>query len=425
MVARDRLLPWAVGLVPALAVIARTPEVSPDTASYLANSSSRPPVYPLLLDLASLLPASVELRAVIAAQVLLTVWGAVRLARWFARSFGTSRLPEALVVLVAAMPAFLLGTWVLTDVLAYALLLHAVVPLLEALQTRAARPLVAAATLLALAMMTRPHYLFAVPPLLAVAGALLVWRRRAAVASVAGSIAILLAISPVQRLYHLAVSGEARSSSLLGIQLLTVAAYVSAPEDAAAVQDADARALTSEVLAAIRAEGLTPEQAAHSLSPYSHFRAVYNDICWKIVVPRWKAAHAPDRRSTLDDLDAMNRATTGAALDLFRAHPLRLLAHMGRQLQAAEGLLLVLFAAFLLVAATRAAVSRGRDPYWTPALAVGLLHASNLCLVVLVEPPMPRYTFPTGTLLVVTVLAGLARSASLPPAGSTPLEGTT
>lgn len=419
MVGRDKLLPWAVALVPSLATIARTPAVSNDTASYVANGTSRPPVYPLLLDLASVLPASLELRAVVAFQVLLTAWGAVRLARWLAGSFGLGRLAQLLVVVVAVLPAALLGAYVLTDVLAYALLLHAMVPLLEAVRARTARPLVPAAALVALAVMTRPHYLFVVPLLLAVAALVLVWRRRAALAGVAGAVIILLAIGPAERLYHLAASGEARSSSLLGIQLLTVATYISAPADAAAVRDPAARAFTEHVLAEIRARGLTPEQADHPMSPYSHFRAVYNDICWGIVAPGWKAAHAPDRRLTLDDLAAMNGATTSAALDLFRAHPLRLLAHMGRQLQASEGLLLVLYVAFLALAAVRAAATRARDPWWTAALTVGLLHACNLGLVVLVEPPMPRYTFPTGTLLVIILLAGIARPPTTPAAHAT------
>ncbi len=218
---------------------ARSAQVTGDTDSYTLHLHKRTPGYPLFLDLARLVSTGDGMKA---AQVLQTAAGTVAalcLSLFLGAGLGATRwlyLVHALLL----FPVVRLGKIIGPESLCYALFLLFLVALGQA----ARRPSGAAVGRMLAAMvalvLTRPQFLFLYPVVLL----FLVWlafafrRRWSQRAAWAGLLAAALLIPPAaQRTYNYVFSGKAQDYSIIGWQLLTVAAYVADDDVAGQIGD--------------------------------------------------------------------------------------------------------------------------------------------------------------------------------------------
>jgi hypothetical protein len=405
--------------------------LKPDSRSYLRADVHRSAGYPALIALVRRIFGRSMLPALVAIQAALGLAAATALALYLGRRFRLG-VPTALLVLAILLSPYWtlsVGNLVLSQALAYPLLLLAFRFLVSGVADRRERDLFVYLALAFGCVLVRPQFLFVhsislVAVFCAVRGASRVSHRVLLAGALAAS---LLAPSVIDRTWRWAHYGHFAGLPYLGQQLVTGAVYLAQPDDAR-LFEGKTRELFLQIHEQAEREHLLepPKLERHALHvlpgvrvsvmDVRHFDYVYNKIAWRIAFETAARIFCPgcDRAAQFYAVDPPLREISFA---LMKAHAgKRLELYLSSLLVATTPVeWLVLIVAF--AAALHAAVSRNEPAGMALALAV-LLHVSNLALVALVEPELDRYTFSTASIYLVSLVLFLHSAAAGRPASA-------
>ena len=388
-----------------------------DSPGYIDGKVFRTPVYPLLLELArALFGPDAGLTAVFLLQTLFGCGVAALFVRRLARRFALPTWLEILVLLAFLEPFYgylRLGNRILTEPIAYGLLLLVVDRLLAWLESRSGRDGLLICVLTAVAILHRPQFLFLLPAegltLLAVTVPRREWRRLAAgLAALAATLAtVSLADQGVRWLRH----GRFTSVPFTGTQLSVAALYLARPEDAE-LFEAELRDHFVALQGAVAASGLSapaaaPDRGARAL--LRGYERVYNPLLWHTVLPLLCERTSGSGCDSADDYLASEAILIELSPPLLARHAGDWAALVGVGLVRHPGLWYLIAAALVLTAGGR----RLSAPVRRALTLVATLAAANLGLVALVEPVLKRYSFYTDlptVALTAVALVDLART---------------
>lgn len=398
-----------------VALLSMSPEIQPDTASYIAHSPERAPLYPYLLDL---------FRALFGEGLAAQIWlahlqtaGLVAACAFFAlrvgRALGLSLPLRHVLFLMLALPGLKFASVLLTESLGYTLIIAFWALLAEdVLIGRNHRTWLC--ILCGLGVLLRPQFLF-LPVFL---GTFLLVRlacRRdgASVLSLVLLAVIMAGAVTLRGAENKVRHGSFATASSGGIHLLSSLLYISVPADASALSDPVARGLFEQVQAEAEARQLTRRYWNASRA---HFEDALVGLVFDVVRPelaaRMPAGLNASERALREDQLAMS-----TALPLLAHMPGRYLELLSRKLYDGQPFyyaLLVLGGALCFAHSLRTG-SR-------PTLLLGLA-AAHSCLsygvILLVGSYALRYIFPAEAVyLTLTLAVGLRLCGPSDPGGS-------
>lgn len=387
----------------------RTPLLTPDSPDYLEHLIYRPPLTPLLYDVARLF-GPLQLRAAVSLQMMIGVAAAALLARSLLRAAGvSSRLPAAATFYILVAPHLQHAAYIMSDSLAYSLLSLAVARALDCAVAPSPRALIAAAGWTVAAAATRSQLTFLVP--LLVAGiALYAWRRRAWKAP-ALALAVVVAGALLQPTYNLVFHHRFVALRAGGVHWLGVVLFVSEPGDLAAVPDGAERDFATTVYERARDRHLLRSQLPLYMPEAHHFDRSFDAIAWTTVAqsycdlvlrrPVGAQASAIARNMSPDEWRAFDRFTSDIARHLLRRAWPRYLVHIATCARQVCGVTLGIATALLAVGLVGLRRARARSLLLVFA---GGLWLCDLLAISLVQDVRARYTFPFDVLLIVAAL---------------------
>lgn len=400
------LTAWGMAVFASLLAALRGPSFAPDSESYLRHSPARPAGYEIFLDVTRALGGG-GLRLTVFLQSLLMLSAAgflihrirVRLHVPFAAS---------LLMWILVAPAWLaFATVILSESLALALLLFGFAEGVEALVDGRDRHILFAIAATAGATFVRTQFLFAWPVLCAGVAVHVVRHRGAGAARLLALSLLLFAIGPVAgRVYALARTGNASRTSLTGLQVATVGAFLAEPADAETFEDAQdvraARIILKDLYAKHELASTNPTGEPSAM----YLGLVYNDIWRGTIMPALsEGGHEP---ATAGEWDHLNTTSLRLGLGLLRRHPMRYATHVASLLWSYYRYLLLAISVAFAAAAAR--IRESGNPVWKVGVVVGGLWYANILTVCMIEIPMARYSCYTDILVGIWLVAALAKS---------------
>jgi len=400
----------------ALVLLAVSPEVQPDTGSYLGHSPERAPLYPYILD------------------AFLALFGEGSAFAWLARTqaacliaacaFLATRVGRALALdvpwrhvlfLILALPGLKFVAVILTEPLGYALLVVFWTLLAEEVLTARATHSWKLSALCALGLLLRPQLLF-LPALLGVfwVAQALVRRDGASLVRLGVLLLCLGAVMGIRGGENQLRHGSFSTASSGGIHLLSSLLYIAVPADAAAIHEPAAREFFLDTLARAEARHLT---RAHWDKSRAHFDVAMERIVFDVVRPAFKE-HVALKVGQAGQAQFEDRLAMSAAVPLLVHMPGRYLVLLARKAYDGQP-----FYYALVVLTGALALAHGLRAGSRPALlfAMAALHSCMSYGVILLAGVYSlRYILPAeAILLALTLAVGRALLvASAPTAGS-------
>jgi hypothetical protein len=387
----------------------RGPILTPDSADYLEHLIYRPPLTPLVYDVARL-GGPLRLYFAVSLQMMIGVAAALVLARSLVRAAGvSSRLVAVATFYILVAPHLQHAMFIMSDSLAYSLLSLAVAYGLDCAVAPTPRALVCCTGWTALAVATRSQLLFLFP-ILVVGIALYAYTRRT-FRPAALAMALLAASTLLQPTYNLVFHGRFLALKAGGVHWLGVVLFVTEPNDLAAVPDGAERAFATAVFERARERHLLRSQLPLYMPEAHHFDRSFDAIAWTTVAqsycdlvlrrPVGAQASAIVRAMSPDEWRAFDHFTSDIARHLLRQSWWRYLRHIATCAREVTGVALGIAAALFFVGA--AGVRRRRGPALVLLFAAGLW-LCNLVAISLVQDLRFRYTFPFDVMLIVAAL---------------------
>lgn len=409
----------------------RPPVLTPDSADYLEHLIYRPPLTPLLYDVARLF-GPLQLRAAVALQMIIGVLAAARLAQSMLRAAGvTSRLVAVAAFYILFAPQLQHGAYIMSDSLAYSLLSLAVAHGIDCAAAPSGRALVATTGWTVAAVATRSQLLFLMPLVVAGIALDLAAARRRALKPAALALGIVAASALLQPTYNLAFHGRFLALKAGGVHWLGVVLFVTEPGDLGAVPDGPERAFATTVFERARARQLLRAQLPLYMPEAHHFDRSFDALAWTTVAqsycdlvlvrPVGAQASAIVRAMSPDEWRTFDRFTSDIALHLLRRSWPRYLVHIATCARQFAGVAIGIAAALLACAGFGLRRARGRAVL---LLLTAGLWLCNLVAISLVQDLRFRYTFPFDVmLLVAALLCGWTFVSRSETRDSTPEDG--
>lgn len=274
----------ACSVATTLALLAVSPGVQPDTASYLKFSPERGILYPLLLDFFRLAaPSGSALAWVARFQGACIAAAAAFFALRVGHLLNLDKAWRYVLYLLITLPGLGFAGNILTEPLTYAgVSLFWVLCLEHSLAPGLWRAL-AVALFSALLILHRPHLL----PLVAFFGLVQLWglarHRRLIHAGALGLLVLsLVAANTVQNHVRAELTGDSRVASTLGSHVLANMLYVAHPEDAALFREEGQRKVFQEALRLSEEKGYTRLKWDKTAS---HIATSINRVFYEAVLP--------------------------------------------------------------------------------------------------------------------------------------------
>jgi hypothetical protein len=421
---KGSLVLGALVVAVAVRVVAVGPLQGKDSVGYLEGAAFRSPLYPLFLESIGLVFGGWRDGAVVAIQLLVTLVAVAALAATLRKTLGLSTAGTLLCAGFFLLPLVggRVANYLLTESLAYALFLVAFKYLVTGVLAGERRAFALFLAFAALAVLTRPQFvfLFAVAAVVALVPGLApgpARRRLALLGLLAGTVAVT---GLAEAGYRYARDGEFAYVPFTGIQMMASALYVSQPDDHRLFAEPDASFFRRVRTRLGEARLLAADNPRpRGISRYSeHYASHYNTIVWRVLVPEMRGRW-PDRAARDDTLLlAADRRLVGMSLRVLAHNLPAYLRLYASNLLSRTGT----YYAILLAAALGGAVvvfHRTRDPLAGALLLALFAHGFNHALVAALQSMVFRYTFYTDVvhlpLLILFLLRGLDRR---PPAAS-------
>ena len=425
--AASRLVSWttvalaACSVATAVALLALPPEIQPDTASYLAHSPERAPLYPYLLDLFRALfgPGPGAWVWLARLQTASLAAASAFFARHLGRALDLSLAWRNALFLLLALPGLKFAAVLITEPLGYVLLIVFWALLAEQVLTGRDRRLWLCA-LCGLGLLLRPQFVF-LPVFLGVILFVRALYRRDG-ASLVGLALLALVLAGVVALRGAetqARHGAFSTASSGGVHLLSSLLYIAEAGDAAAIPDPAARELFLDTLSRAQARRLTRASWDKSRA---HFDVAMEGLVFDVVRPalglRVAAADAgPAGQARLEDSLAMS-----VAAPLLEHMPGRFIGLLARKFYDGQPFYYALIVIGGLLALARS-LRAGSRPCLLFAMAT--LHSClSYGVILLAGVYSLRYILPAeAILLAVAVAVGGALLG--PPVGADATCGAT
>jgi len=407
------LSPWLIPFFALIAaVLVQKPVVLPaDTYEYLAHDPTRPPLYPLFLDLTRLIFRSHWARPTVLLQTAFAGVAAWYLARALEKRLGLGRW-ALLPYIVLLIPILELGVYLGSDAIAYGLLLLCVGTIVDLIYEPRTAPLLRPFWLATVAVLTRNQYLFVVPVLLlGLICILFVARAGSRLRAVASVAAILLLPSLIGRTYNLAVNHRFTTISNLGIQLLTMTSYVMSREDLASLDQESERRFMTTIFERAQERHLLLSSKEQGTPTSLHLYSKYIGIEYGGIASTFAEQFTPHVFSptqgmqslSIDELKQMDRFTTSIAIHSLKPVWKRYLMLVAKNFYQHWNLF-GLFC-FTVLGLTAITAFFRRDQMSILLIVVGLLAITNSLVVSMLEAICTRYLTITDALLFAALLA--------------------
>jgi hypothetical protein len=365
-----------------------------DTESYINNAPIVAPLYPLYLDLHAWIFGGAYLQAAALSQLVLGFGAALYLADSLRKQLSLPNYVTILSTLILIVPYFCamgFGNSILSESLAYPLLLITMKHLLGGLLERKTSQLTAAFLWSVPLVLTRRQFVVLYPlfGLSVIYVYLLGPRFTRKAALVVTLIAVLAGTQLLERSCQYLRDGRFRPVPFSGFHLVTAALFVSQAGDGVYLADATERAVFDTTYARLKDKGLLFGLAPAGLEglellPVERYYAGYNSICWGTLLP------------VLQELNIQ---------DWYRIEPLtRSLAWSLARHNVGDYLKLL-------------RMNVVRDRLSLAAAVISLLNLGSLVTIALAEPVRARYITPTESLQIcIYVIVSIeAWRASRPP----------
>lgn len=408
---RQRWLTLGIAVVVGALQSWRGPSLFLDSASYIAHSPIRPPLYPLLLDIVHFAFRSHYLRAVVFLQALLGMLTVFHLVERLRGRFGLSWMVQAGVFVVLAAAPLNYSRDVASEALTYSLFLMMVACALDAMFDPSDRHVLSSVAWAGAAILTRTQILFVIP-IGAVGVGIVLARRsfRPQVRLVAALAVLTVSLLAIPRLNNYLRTGDWRGAGLAGIQLLTVNLYLSDRSDLALFPDADDQRVVSSLIDKLEERHLSESTRPPEFASSTYFADIYNKLCWGLIVEEYRGG-ATVAEMSVAELRKLDESTLRIAERLLRHHAVRVTRFVVLTIYQYFKYFAVLVVGVLLFALR----FRREDVFWTVLGASCVLWFSNMILICLVEVPMTRYTGYTDSVVVALLLVAVARRSTVAP----------
>lgn len=396
----------------------RGPVLSPDSVGYLAGAVGRPPVYPLWLAIFRPLPTEIGLAVIVFLQTAFVLVAAAVLVLNLRRIFGLHWLTEGFSFLLLGLPLLGgrgIGSAILTESIAYGLLLLAWSAILLFLARERVTFLVWGMLAWLLALLTRPQLLFFAAAFLP----LVIWSWRQKKLSSLFLVALFFAGTVVsarlvERGYNFLRHGSVLTRPVTGLQFATPLFYLAGPEDINLLLPED-RPYFSKVIERIR-EGRWHRdfyQSPNFLRSSQHYIDNWNHICYQGMFNAFLEEKDIPAGTDLLSLEpelvmALNERLWRIAWPLYRKY---ILDHF--RLVLVSMLFIMGGMTYPVLLAASAMIAGIVYWRWGNLLALGMtgvlsLHGLNYAASATMNSLMLRYTFYTDVLVLVHLILLLA-----------------
>lgn len=393
-----------IGLFALLASSA--PILSPDSNGYIQGSLLRGPGYPLLLAFGKLLLGRGFLFGAVAVQTAVALFGVIWLSLGLKKYFRLPTFVFVLAYLALVWPLLPLkggfvGAQIMTEALAYGMLLCAVACLLRGLFEKDNRFFLFFLLLSSAGVLVKPQFIF-VP----VAAALITVARflsdrdlRKAALCLGVLFVSLAACLAGERVYHYVRHGAFAPAPGLGFNLGMNALFLADDESSMFYTVPEQRALFDGCYAAVKAAGLrSVDFKGQGVASYAAFYSdSFNLILWQLMLPALDAACSPGTAGTAACMLKKEAAAASLGKIFFRHKPARLVKLIAYKFLAKAPLDYWFFVSVLFVLSGCLFIRLA-----LPAagfLWAGLvLHFMNCCAISLLSPITTRLIFSTEML---------------------------
>jgi hypothetical protein len=399
----------------ALVAALRPVEFTNDSQSYIDNHVVRTIAYPLFLDLHQAIFGSWFPHAVAVTQHLLGAFAAWRLATSLSILFPASRHGDWLGALLLFSPQLRYGASIMTESLAFTIVLAFLRSLVGALEEPTSRRLSGSLAWACLGILVRPQMLILLPTLLMVV--VLTFRRRGVADGLKLGASFVLLLGGawlIQCTYAYATHRFFGKIPFTGIQLLTVVIYVTQPSDLDAVPEGREREFAEQLYAEADRQHLLLVHKPRGMAAINHLYAGYNRIAGMMIgILAGMDQRTAEPRQAHVALDAkaaanweltpaqwvrLDQTTVGIAKHLLKRSWRRYVLHVGKVAYQSSGYFGLLTLLLAGVAVTRLAW-RWEAP-WALVLTATAMWISNRLIVCMVEGFEPRYGFYTDVTLL-------------------------
>ena len=382
-----------------------------DAASFINNSHIVAPLYPFFLKIHAWIFGGCYLWAAAVSQLVLGFGAAL----WFADSLRNRLLLPSyltailsLILIVPYFTAMQFGNSILSESLAYPLLLITMRFFLAGLLDRQSSPLIAAFLWSIPLILTRRQFVVLYP--LFALSLIYIHTLGPRFSRKAQLILTLMAVIGgthlIERTCQYLRDGRFEPIPFSGFHLVTAPLFVSQPGNGALMADDTQRAIFDKTYARLKKRGLLyrsslagPDQL--DLLPVECYYAGYNSICWQTLLPVLHEQGLQDWYR----IDPVTRSMAWMLIRYNRGDYLKLL-RLNVVRGAGGNFQLVFLILFLLLASGYH--WRHRDGLSLVAVVISLLNLGSLFLIALAEPVRTRYITPTESLQIcVYVIAAV------------------
>ena len=408
------------------------PQHYTDTETYFNGTLIRSPLYPFVINVFRFLCGNSFEYWLVAFQLILGGWAIHTFCSVVSRQFSLPPWGVLVTLALAASPYFGLsiqtGNAILGEGLAYPLFLFAIYFLIRGLTEKSFRSIGIFVLFSVLLVLTRKQFLFLYPIAFFLIGYF--FFNGGGRAKTLYLLMILVvggfSASFIEYANNYLRHNHFSPTSYTGIQLITMAIYVSKSTDILAIRDEQQAKLFQEIYSRTNQKKITLDTLADArqnqfINKFQHFYTNYPDIMTTVTravedVYLGKSFTGDEGRITVE------RETTRLAFTLIQENPRRYA--MMYLLNVSYGLgghgigdgygirgnyfvLLQLVAVLLLCAYSIR--HRQKRPAAVVMIFLLLLHFANIAQVALVVPALDRYTFYTSTVLMVLLAALISK----------------
>lgn len=395
----------------------------PDSNSYIDNSITRAPIYPLFIDFCRWFAGESYLTAILLIQLIFGFYSIITFCFYIQKTF---KIPLwlfyllSLILFTPYLPDLAIGNFVLTEGLAYPMFLIVSKYLFRSVIMKSTRDAIIYFILCIPLILIRGQFLFLYP----VSILLLIYlfinaqngKKRVILLTVV-FIVCVITTDISERCYNYVEHSRFVKAPFTGIQLLTPALFISDETDKEIFTDVAQRQLFEnwfEEMKNNKANINYPEQEGQV--EVEHFLNKYNVICWQIVAPSMSKAPLA-KTETKDSWINFDKVATHMAISLIKdnwkgyifLNSQNCIVGLSQIFFDNVKLTILLFwlLCYILIINLILIIYGDNNPIYLFSFFVIVIHFTNLGAVSLVEPILVRYAFYTNVLIKVIIIFGV------------------
>lgn len=396
-----KYLYWFVGLLLAIFILYKGPQLVPDSYSFINAGPTRSAGYPVIILFFRMIFGKFALNVLFFVQLVLVLYAIQYFLRFLKVQFKLNDLVIFLVSLLFYFYVYRIGGKITSEPFSLILLLFSLKYLLESIFENRPRSMHIFFGLLVLLVLIRGQFYFLYPIALFVIVFQFYQHRDWKVSAKYLALLILVVVGTnlVDRTYHYAKHGRFMGTPFTGLQLVTDALYVSTAQDSLLFADQLDREMFNAVYAAISEQGLIMESKKAenpSIGPSEiiyHYNYSYNPICHdntKLILGSYF-----EDETTIEYWKNIDEVTLRMSKELIKKHPVEFVKLYIWDITR-NGFFANIFLIFFVITLIYSLIVIFRFPdnkIFIFLVLSSFIVISNFLLVALVEPILDRYSF--------------------------------